>query len=108
MSPRNADHILIVDDDREIRELLSAYLDGALPDDMRRGGSFQWPPEYTQYPREALSGYVALAEILFRQGYDVYEWEDQALLRAARFLYDLEQQFPDEEWWERFTADFPS
>lgn len=26
MSPRNADHILIVDDDREIRELLSAYL----------------------------------------------------------------------------------
>lgn len=75
-------------------------IDGALPDDMRRGGSFQWPPEYTQYPREALSGYVALAEILFRQGYDVYEWEDQALLRAARFLYDLEQQFPDEEWWE--------
>jgi len=26
MSPRNADHILIVDDDREIRDLLSAYL----------------------------------------------------------------------------------
>lgn len=75
-------------------------IDGALPDDMRRGGSFAWPPGYTQYPREALSGYVALAEILFRQGYDVYEWEDRALLRATTFLWELEQEFPDEEWWE--------
>jgi Alginate lyase len=75
-------------------------IDGALPDDMRRGGSFTWPPEYTQYPREALSGFVALAEILYRQGYDVYEWEDRALLRACRFLYELEQKFPEEDWWE--------
>jgi alginate lyase len=75
-------------------------IDGALPDDMRRGGPFQWPPVYTQYPREALSGFVALAEILHRQGYDVYAWENQALLRAARFLFDLEEQFPEEEWWE--------
>jgi Alginate lyase len=75
-------------------------IDGALPDDMRRGGSFMWPPRYTQYPREALSGYVALAELLFRQGYDVYEWEDRALLRAASFLLDLEREFPDEDWWE--------
>ena len=76
-------------------------IDGALPDDMRRGGEFAWPPKHTQYPREALSGYVALAEILFRQGYDVYEWEDRALLRATRFLWELEQEFPDEDWWER-------
>jgi hypothetical protein len=75
-------------------------IDGALPDDMRRGGEFTWPPEYTQYPREALSGYVALAEILYRQGYDVYEWEDRALLRACEFLFELEQKFPEEEWWE--------
>jgi hypothetical protein len=75
-------------------------IDGALPDDMRRGGPFQWPPVYTLYPREALSGFVALAEVLHRQGYDVYAWEDQALLRATRFLFELEQQFPDEDWWE--------
>jgi hypothetical protein len=75
-------------------------IDGALPDDMRRGGSFSWPPEYTQYPREALSGFVPLAELLHRQGYDVYTWEDQALLRAARFLFDLERRDPDEDWWE--------
>jgi Alginate lyase len=75
-------------------------IDGALPDDMRRGGKFAWPPEYTQYPREALSGFVALAEILYHQGYDVYEWEDRALLRACRFLFELEEEFPEEEWWE--------
>jgi hypothetical protein len=67
---------------------------------MRRGGPFQWPPAYTQYPREALSGYVALAELLYRQGYHVYAWEDRALLRATRFLFDLGRRFPDEEWWE--------
>jgi Alginate lyase len=75
-------------------------IDGALPDDMRRGGEFTWPPDYTQYPREALSGYIALAEILYRQGYDVYAWEDEALQRACRFLFELEQEFPEEEWWE--------
>ena len=75
-------------------------IDGALPDDMRRGGSFRWPPVYTQYPREALSGYVAVAELLYRQGYDVYAWEHKALLRATRFLFDLGQSFPDEGWWE--------
>lgn len=79
-------------------------IDGALPDDMRRGGSFTWPPEYTQYPREALSGFVPLAEILHRQGYDVYAWEDQALLRATRFLFDLERRFPEEEWWQPGVA----
>jgi len=75
-------------------------IDGALPDDMRRGGPFRWPPVYTQYPREALSGYVALAELLYRQGYDVYAWEDRALLRATRFLFELGRSFPHEEWWE--------
>jgi hypothetical protein len=93
-------------------------IDGALPDDMRRGGPFRWPPHYTQYPREALSGYVALAEILYRQGYDVYGWEDKALLRACRFLFGLEQEVPEEDWWEpgvpaywiinlRYGASFP-
>jgi hypothetical protein len=43
---------------------------------------------------------VALAELLHREGYDVYAWEDKALLRAARFLSELERTFPEEEWWE--------
>ena len=78
-------------------------IDGALPDDMRRGGSFRWPPVYTLYPREGLSGYVVLAELLYRQGYEVYGWEDRALLRATRFLYKLGRTFPAEEWWEPET-----
>ena len=75
-------------------------IDGALPDDMRRGGSFRWPPTYTQYPREAMSGYVALAELLHRQGYDAYAWEQRALLRATRFLFELGRAFPHKDWWE--------
>ena len=31
-------------------------LDGALPDDMRRGGVFQWPPTFTDYAWEAMQG----------------------------------------------------
>ncbi|HVD10503.1 MAG TPA: alginate lyase family protein [Gaiellaceae bacterium] len=75
-------------------------IDGALPDDMRRGGPFRWPPAYTQYAREALSGYVAMAELLDRQGYDVYGWSDRALLRATRFLWRLDRAFPNQNWWE--------
>ena len=75
-------------------------IDGALPDDMRRGEPFRWPPTHTRYPREALSGFIAMAELLHRQGYDVYDWSDRALLRATRFLWGLDREFPNESWWE--------
>jgi len=75
-------------------------ISGALPDDMRRGGPFRWPPIHTRYAREALSGYVAMAELLYRQGYPVYGWSDRALLRATRFLWKLDRAFPNEGWWE--------
>ena len=61
---------------------------GALPDDMRRGASFNWPPTATGYPWEALQGAVLQAELLHRAGYDTWNWENKALLRAAEFLYD--------------------
>lgn len=61
-------------------------LDGALPDEMRRGGSFTWSPTYTGYPWEALQGAVLQAEILHHAGYDTWNWSNRALLRAARFL----------------------
>ena len=60
---------------------------GALPDDMRRGGSFAWPPASTGYPWEALQGAVLEAELLSRAGYDAWNWENKALLRSAQFLY---------------------
>lgn len=64
-------------------------IDGALPEEMRRGGSFRWPPRQTNYPWGALQGALVQAEILCRAGYDAWAWEDRALLRAAEFLYGI-------------------
>lgn len=74
-------------------------IDGAQPEEMRRGDAFQWPPEETGYAWEALQGALAQAEILHRAGYDAWEWEDRALLRAIQFLYDVGwEPGGDDEW----------
>jgi hypothetical protein len=62
-------------------------LDGVLPDDQRRGGGFSWPPAKENYTWEALEGATVQAELLHRQGYDAWQWQDQALRRAVRWLY---------------------
>lgn len=64
-------------------------IDGALPDEMRRGGAFQWPPPYTNYAWGALQGTVVQAYLLQRAGYPVWQWQDSAILRAVQFLYGL-------------------
>ena len=74
-------------------------IDGVMPDDMRRGCAFQFPPCYTNYPWGALQGAVAQAEILSRQGYDTWSWSNQALRRAVQFLYNLSLRYPDGGWW---------
>ena len=63
-------------------------VDGVLPDDQRRGGSFIWPPEKVGYVYEALQGALLQAILLERRGYDPFEWEDRALLRAYRWLHE--------------------
>lgn len=70
-------------------------LDGVLPADQRRGGSYQWPPPQEPYVWEALQGAVVTAQILHDNGYPAWEWGDKALLRAVRWLID-EAQFPAE------------
>ncbi len=75
-------------------------IDGVLPDDQRRGGSFAWPPVHENYVYEALQGAMVQAVILRRAGYDVFEWQDQALLRAFQWLY-TQNGFPaqgDDVW----------
>src|SRR5690606_5669006 len=62
-------------------------IDGAIPDDMRRGASFQWPPTFTDYPWEAMQGVLLQALILDHAGYDAFGWESNAILRASTFLY---------------------
>ncbi len=75
-------------------------IDGVLPDDQRRSGSFTWPPPHENYVYEALQGALLQAVVLERAGYDAWEWEDRALLRAFRWLED-EALFPaqgDDTW----------
>ncbi len=72
-------------------------IDGALPAEMRRGGSYQFPPKHTEYPWGALAGAVVQAEILSRQGFDTWNWSDQALRRAVEFLDSVDRQYRG--WW---------
>ncbi len=75
-------------------------IDGVLPDDQRRGGAFAWPPPKENYVYEALQGALAQAQILSRAGYDVWNWQDKALLRAFTWLH-TQCQFPaegDDTW----------
>jgi hypothetical protein len=75
-------------------------IDGVLPDDQRRAGAFCWPFSKENYVYEALQGALAQAVILHRAGYDVFNWQDRALLRAFQWLY-TEDAFPaagDDTW----------
>jgi hypothetical protein len=94
-------------------------IDGAIPDDMRRGGEFEWPPKRTNYPWGALEGALAQAELLARAGFDAWNWSDKALLRAAQFLYETDREVGgwwatgDDEWmpWlinRAYGASFPA
>ena len=68
-------------------------IDGVLPDDQRRSGSFSWPPDKTGYSWEGLQGAVVTTEMLSRAGYDAWNWEDQAIRRAVEWLHTT--QFSD-------------
>jgi hypothetical protein len=89
-------------------------IDGALPEEMRRGGKFHWPPRETGYAWEAMQGALVEAELLYRAGYDAWQWEDKALLRAAKFLNMIDwQPEGDDEWlpWlinHAYGTDFPA
>ena len=74
--------------------------DGVLPDDQRRSGVFRWPPSHENYVYEALQGALVQAVILQRAGYDAFNWQDKALLRAFRWLRDV-TEYPatgDDTW----------
>jgi hypothetical protein len=81
-------------------------LDGALPEEMRRGGRFRWPPKYTNYAWGALQGALVQAEILSRAGYPAWEWQDQALRRAAEFLHDLDWEPEADDAWQPWLLNF--
>lgn len=73
---------------------------GSMPDDQRRGGSYRWPPPETGYPWEGLQGAVTQAELLHRQGYPAWEWENRAVCRAVQFLYSIGWQPSGDDVWQ--------
>ena len=93
-------------------------VDGVLPDEQRRAGKFTWPPPQENYAYGALQGALAQAAILRRAGYQVFDWENRALLRAFQWLH-TEAQYPatgDDTWQPHLVnyqyydvpADFPA
>jgi PKD repeat protein len=80
-------------------------LDGALPDDQRRSGC-GWPPAPTSYVWGALSAAVAQAEMLSRSGYDAFNWENQALRRAAVFATTYGQPVSNASAWAPWIVNF--
>lgn len=82
-------------------------IDGVLPDDQRRGGGFTWPPPKENYVYEALQGALVQAVILKRAGYDPFNWENRALLRAFQWLH-TQANFPAEgdDTWEPHIINF--
>ncbi len=94
-------------------------VDGVLPDEQRRAGTFSWPPPTTSYNYEGLQAAMSQAIMLHRLGYDVFLWSDQALLRAFQWLYQ-QANYPadaDDRWLlhavnhyydENFRADIPT
>jgi hypothetical protein len=80
-------------------------IDGLMPDDMRRGGSFQNPPGYTNYTWGFMQGQIMAARILERAGMPIWAVGDSAIYRAAYGLQvRLENQYGgwaahgDDEW----------
>jgi hypothetical protein len=58
-------------------------LDGIMPDDMRRGGPSPVVGDLGQsYTWEALQGTLLQAELLSRNGYPAWDWQNRAILRA--------------------------
>jgi hypothetical protein len=80
-------------------------VDGVLPDDQRRGGC---PPSTPceNYVREGLQGVLGSAILLTRQGYPAFEWEDQAILRAFTWLDSIGCDFPGDDEWEPWVANW--
>jgi hypothetical protein len=82
-------------------------VDGVMPDDQRRAGSFSWPPPKENYTYEALQGALVQAVILTRSGYDPFTWGNYALYRAFQWLHTV-AKFPAEgdDSWEPYVINY--
>lgn len=75
-------------------------IDGAIINDMRRGGNYQHPPGWTQYPWTGLAGLVPAAVILHRAGYPAFEVVDRAIWRTFDYLWWLRSVTGNTAWFD--------
>ena len=52
------------------------------------------------YSWEGLQGAVVQAQLLYRAGYDAWNWSDKAILRAAQFLYGIGWTAQGDDQWQ--------
>ncbi len=79
-------------------------IDGAIINDMRRGGEFQVYPGYTQYPWVGLEGLVPAAVILHRAGYPAFSIADTAVKRTYDYLWFLRNHTGNVDWFDGMRA----
>ena len=90
-------------------------LDGVMPDDQRRGGTFAGKATKESYAWEGMQGLITQAYLLSRQGYDVWNWSDRAIFRAVNWLH-TQAKYPaegDDQWQPHlinhvYGTDFPA
>jgi hypothetical protein len=90
-------------------------VDGILPDDMRRGGTFPTIGDLGQsYTWEALQGILLQAELLSRRGYATWEWQDRAILRVFQRIHVLGYPAVGDDRWQpwlvnrRYGTSYPA
>lgn len=79
-------------------------LDGAISNDMARGGSYSCQPGYTSYPWVGLEGAVPAALILYRAGYPAFTVANNAILRTHEYLWDVRQRSGNIDWFDGTRA----
>lgn len=75
-------------------------VDGVMPEEQRRSGGWKPVPDREPYVWEGLQGTIATAHLLARAGFEPWQWEDRALVRAVDWLYEI-NGFPaegDDRW----------
>lgn len=79
-------------------------IDGAIPEDMRRGGSLSATPTYTGYGWEAMQGFVVSGVLLHRAGKVSITSGSSATRRAFEYLYRINWPATGDDTWLPYLA----
>ena len=75
-------------------------LDGAISNDMSRGGDNICTPGYTSYPWVGLEGAIPAAEVFDNADFPAYTVSNSALRRAADYLFFLRTKTGNADWYD--------